>query len=476
MKSLRILLGTIVAIAFAIVPCVAFTPTAVPVSPAGKPAVVDLPAALHIRNVGGSDGAGLCVFTSVEMAAHFQNVPELYGFQKWMTRRPGGGYPSKLDKMIASFCDEKGVAKPAYLQHSGGDEAILDLAIRTGRMPAVTYAGRDDFYRTRIAHMVDLAHLDQVDAAILDNNRSGKWIWMSRSEFLQRWRDFDGGWAVMLLAPPPPPATAEPRSFEQCPGGRCPSPASYTWDGPHGEGDRQFWILTNGGAKLGMFQAGGWYPAIGTDTYAGEAAGTPPIAPPAAAERAELFERNYGIDRSKLRENPAWSINGVEVAREQAMQAMLSDDSGRWHLTIVGDDDTSRRAAIAAIASLPGRDRVHVQGYRTADWAVAARKLQPGITLQKPRVQGGAQVYHAGEISPATAGEALKRSDPSWKPDAPPAPAPPSITPAPSNPIPQPMPGPGPSAQPLTPYTVAMLLGVVAVFFFLRGRASYRVA
>ena len=228
---------------------VAFTPGG-PTAPDGGRATVDLPAAQHMRNVGGSDGLGLCVFTSVEHSGRWQSIRALDGFQAWMRRRPGGGWPEKLDDMLARYCRETGAAIPAYIQHTGGDAEFLEAALRTDRMPCVTYAGRDDFYRGRIAHMVNLAHLDETKAAIVDNNRPGVWVWMTRAEFLARWRDMGGGWAVVFLDAPPPPHAAKPQvfaaacicgdsckckpgecpnkcpvAFGQCPGGVCPVPA-----------------------------------------------------------------------------------------------------------------------------------------------------------------------------------------------------------------------------------------------------------
>lgn len=216
-----------------------FTPSPSPEN-AGTRATCDLPAGQHMKNTGGSDGlrgpgsgSGLCVFTSVEMASRWQGVRDLAGFQQWMTRRPGGGWPQKLDEMLAQFCRERGVAVPSYIQHTGGDEQFLELALKTGRMPCITYAGRDDFYRGRIAHMVDLAHLDASAGAIIDNNRPGVWLWMTRSELLSRWRDMDGGWAVVLLGPPPPPHAEPSKNFGgscicgadrcKCKAGECPN-------------------------------------------------------------------------------------------------------------------------------------------------------------------------------------------------------------------------------------------------------------
>jgi hypothetical protein len=100
----------------------------------------------------------------------------------------------------------------------------------------VTYAGRDDFYSGPIAHMVNLVYMDDSRACILDNNRPGVFLWMTRKEFLQRWRDQGGGWAYVFLAPPPPvykegaaPPQSLPFAWEsepvgQCPGGNCNQP------------------------------------------------------------------------------------------------------------------------------------------------------------------------------------------------------------------------------------------------------------
>lgn len=200
-----------------------FAATKDPVSSAGVRSVVDLPAAQHMRNSGGNDrnkdnprgepgkGYGLCVFTSIEIMSRWLNLMQVSGFQKWMESKPGGGFPQKVDQMLSAFCKEKGVEVPDYVQHTGGDDSFLDLAVSTGRGVCVTYAGFDGFYRNRagqdvwIDHMVVLAHLDADNAAIIDNNRPGSWVWMSRKDFLVRWRARGGGWAFVFLGPPPPP-------------------------------------------------------------------------------------------------------------------------------------------------------------------------------------------------------------------------------------------------------------------------------
>lgn len=172
--------------------------------PDGKTEVAcDLPADLLFHNTGGKDGAGLCVFASITYAAIYQNEAKLVGLFDSMKKERGGGYPDKVDKMIAKYGPG---AK--YLQYEGSDPSILKAALASGRMPCVTYNGHDPHYRGSIAHMVDLVCYDEQAnlAAIRDNNFTGpnELVWMTCQEFLQRWRG-DGGWAVVLLAPPPPP-------------------------------------------------------------------------------------------------------------------------------------------------------------------------------------------------------------------------------------------------------------------------------
>lgn len=170
----------------------------------------DLPGSEHMKNAVGSDGSGLCVFTSIAHSARWQNVPLLTDFRDWMKSRPGGGYPSKVDKMIARIAKEKSAVAPDYVQVEGTDLEVLKLACRTGRMPSVTYSrsptGR--YGGQRIAHMVNLVHADDRHFVVLDNNYPGedRYEWLSAEEFLKTYASGGGGWAVILLSPGPPPA------------------------------------------------------------------------------------------------------------------------------------------------------------------------------------------------------------------------------------------------------------------------------
>ena len=184
------------------------------VSPDGKTEIqIDLPSSLQTKNVGGSDGSGLCVFTSIGHSARFQRVELLEDFRDYMRKFPGGGWPQKVDQMIERISKDRGIPKPDYIQIQGGRETleILKTALESGRMPAVTYSksptGR--YGGQRIAHMVNIAHLDANYVAVLDNNylepKDNAFEWISIDQFLQTYTGGKSGWAVILLDPGPPP-------------------------------------------------------------------------------------------------------------------------------------------------------------------------------------------------------------------------------------------------------------------------------
>jgi len=176
-----------------------------PTGPGGAEVMCDLPVGLRQKNVGGRDGAGCCTFASVQHSARFQNERRLWTFLNDVAAHErGGGWPAKMDAMIAKYGDGT-----RYLQYEGSDSALLEAALKSGRMPAVTYDGHDPHYglNRTIAHMVNLVYLDDKYAAILDNNFTAdlSLMWMTRQEFLQRWTGGGSGWAVVLVSPAPAP-------------------------------------------------------------------------------------------------------------------------------------------------------------------------------------------------------------------------------------------------------------------------------
>jgi len=146
-------------------------------------AIVNTGTTVQTFTVGGGGpgtGAGLCVFTSIEHSGRYQNEPSLIGFQKKLTHEPGGGYPDKVDAMLAKYAPNV-----VYVQYTGKDVSLLKLAMKTGRMVSVTY-GYSPRYGGPIAHMVNLVHLTDKWAAVLDNNFPGEdqHEWMAPDEFV----------------------------------------------------------------------------------------------------------------------------------------------------------------------------------------------------------------------------------------------------------------------------------------------------
>jgi len=182
------------------------------VSPDGSTEIgCDLPARLHLRNTGGSDGLGLCVFTSIAHGARWQNLALLEDFRDWMKSRPGGGWPEKVDRMIAAIAAEKKQPVPEYLQLQGGKELfpIFRAALESGRMVQVTYSFSPTrrYGGAKISHMVSLVGLTDRWAVILDNNYPGgdNYEWMSVDQFAATFTGGRAGWAFILLNGGPPP-------------------------------------------------------------------------------------------------------------------------------------------------------------------------------------------------------------------------------------------------------------------------------
>jgi len=350
----------------------------------------DLPPVEHLKNGVGRDGLGLCVFTSLDHAARWSNEPALIGFRDFMTRHPGGGWPEKVDEYLPRMAASKGLPTPAYAQHTGGDAEFLRLALKTGRYVCVTYNGRDNtFYRGSIAHMVNLVHFSDRWAVIHDNNFPGQWLWMSPSDFLERWRGSGGGWAIALLKAGPPP------------------------------------IPVNGGFKFRVSSS---------ELFNSEGDNSDPH-----TRNAKL---NFGITTHKVSSDSCYCLNGKKVNRSEAFAALgkLTDDSATLRLTIVGDESLRKRA-IADLASHPAllhwRGKLLVQDYAPDHWAVAGVGFAPGITLQAPAsIDGKAPVLFRMTRYPDAehlAG-ALRKADPSYRPENDPDPSKSVANPQPASP------------------------------------------
>jgi hypothetical protein len=368
---------------------------------------IDLPGSQQMKNTGGRDGAGLCVFTSIEHAGRWQNVDSILGLQQKMTREQGGGYPSKVEKMLAKYCDGA-----QYLQYEGSDPALIKLALTTGRMPSVTY-GYSPRYSGKIAHMVNAVHLSDKWAAILDNNVPGetKYEWMSPSEFKKRWVSGGGGWAVVVIAPPPPPMPYNESEPVKVYGQKWGTPSSAAVVAPYEWKviDANQIALYSAGKQLGVWiMARQCYRELLPDGNWSSDQELAPFAPPAShlAKIIEQQEQNFGLDRSRIDSGvEKFWLGGREVTRKQAYSAIegkgkdLIDDREKLRLTVIGTPSECK-AVIADLESNPAlsvfADTLLVQSYRPDNWAVKELGFLPGT----PRimVQGGPDSRGAGKV------------------------------------------------------------------------------
>jgi hypothetical protein len=437
-----------------------------------------LPCQLRQFNRGGTDGAGLCVFTSIAHAARYQNEPALFDFQALAAKGPGGGWPEKVDRMLKQHAP--GVK---YLQHTGGDVGFLKAVLATGRMPGVTYDGHDPHYSGSISHMVNLVHLDEHWACILDNNypysRSTKadnqLVWMTPAEFVQRWKGMGGGWAVVLLQAPPPPIPGVIDDDERTgpPGWTAPV---YYWD-PCGNPSQVF--LREGASFLGGwdYPGGYWRPYSAAGDW-GPAEHVAPFPVPAkgSLKNGPVSITDYGC-RCYFAGQPEYSVNGVGVTRAEALDAVqqcpgpycphpaplpipkphptprpgpspspapspLPDDSGLPSLTVIGSAQVlaAVKQDLASAPELqPWAGKVNVQLYPEGSPMLPALGLPSSGThliVQLPRTAGfpGRIVWHATTYDgPAVLAGGLARANPLA-----PAPAP---VPSPA-PVPLPLPVP----------------------------------
>jgi len=465
-----------------------------PTGPDGTEVACDMPAMEHIKNIGGRDGAGLCVFTSIEHSGRWQNCEDLRGFQKKMRTEAGGGYPEKVVRMMQKY-----VPSARYVQYSGSDPAILDLAIRTGRMPSVTY-GYSERYGGRVAHMVNLVHLDDRVACILDNNFIGadKLEWMSRNEFLRRWKLGGGGWAIVVLNPSPPPVPVNATPANQVVYGQwgtsdCGpvgparisrlSPtrisrlqhesggaAPVLFDVPVTSvvGDGNEWRLLSGDEnRVYLYrhgvQVGGWdklekrwmdYDAAGNHWKDGY----PPwhVDSISGNKNGATGQAFFGVDRTKVPQTETLWINGHRVNGKSIQEAlgadMLSDDSSKPRITLAGTKDICDRVLLdmkshADMASMSGK--FLVQAYRPGAWPTEVFRRPAGeeffLSISGPPdkkskcIEYHLQTAYEGPERLAQAmNSVLRRIDPNYDPNK----TPDLVKPKPAPVIPGPVPDP----------------------------------
>lgn len=165
----------------------------------GERASAPIPPSQHVRNEGGSDGAGLCVISSILANGLYQGVPALSAgkdSELWRAakRAPGGYYPEKLAALVARTVPGE---KYASRVGNGGpeDQELLEQASKAGYPVGVTVNTGSLYGYRPIHHMVSLVHYRRNGWAMLvDNNRPGFYSAMPASEFNRRWPDMGTAW------------------------------------------------------------------------------------------------------------------------------------------------------------------------------------------------------------------------------------------------------------------------------------------
>ncbi len=161
----------------------------------------DLDADLRIRNVGGTDGAGLCVWASLCMAARYHNCEPLFDLFDRMKHEVGGGWPSRVDEKMRAWAPDV-----KYEQWVGTNLTFIRSQLARGRMVCATYGYGELYHMATIAHMVCVVKMTPDWTAILDNNDPEHIWWMPTEEYARRFVHPSGqGWAVAIHLPPPPP-------------------------------------------------------------------------------------------------------------------------------------------------------------------------------------------------------------------------------------------------------------------------------
>lgn len=177
----------------------------------GVKANAPIPPELHLRNEGGSDGAGMCVPTSVDVNGRYQGVPGLEGGKDstfWRTAKswPGGYGPEKLARLV-----EETLPGEKYASYVGTDTRVLDQLSAAGYPIGATMNTGALYHYAPIHHMVSLAHYKRGQwACVVDNNDPGKYHWMPATEFDRRWIDGGTGWAWVWTRKPSVPRSNTP--------------------------------------------------------------------------------------------------------------------------------------------------------------------------------------------------------------------------------------------------------------------------
>jgi hypothetical protein len=148
---------------------------------------VNLPVAIRQHNWLGSHQQGSCVWASTINLLRWQGHDQAADYVR--QNYGDGEYPEDHAQKL----DRAGIR---YAYVTNGDVKFLEWCVKTRRGAGVTVMGG--------AHCVNLVHLDDIRAGLLDNNNPTTIIWVPRETFLAEWRA-SHGWAFTVVYTPCPP-------------------------------------------------------------------------------------------------------------------------------------------------------------------------------------------------------------------------------------------------------------------------------
>lgn len=159
-----------------------------------------IPPEMHFKNTGGSDGAGLCVNTSMTIAGAFHGIADLWRLAQSSLMidsraRPGGSWPEKLERELKEhYPDEQW-----FMWESPTTEQVEAFNAQGLAVCTTTNTGRLYNY-DYIYHYIVTIHLDSLWAMIVDSNDPGKYHIMPRAEYDRRAPNPEKVWGTVWLS------------------------------------------------------------------------------------------------------------------------------------------------------------------------------------------------------------------------------------------------------------------------------------
>lgn len=204
------------------------TNTKSPEHPSGQVAAAPIPPALHQKNTGGSDGAGLCVIASVKTAGEYlqlqKDVAALWDYAK---RLPGGYYDGKFDRLAKRIAPNL-----KYGHYHGTDYEVLKRLSDMGLPFGITMDTGELYGNKRVAHMVTGVSFRDDLACYIDNNSPGMFTWVNKEEWERRSKLATGEFWILALMPSEdwvPPSSATGSSSALGAGLAVAGVAAFVW-------------------------------------------------------------------------------------------------------------------------------------------------------------------------------------------------------------------------------------------------------